>query len=118
MIDAPTAAEIAASVARWRETRGADVSDFEERVAANALGIAEREAALWPAAEARAVARLRALTGPDGGFAALEAALAAMIRAREIAPTDPALIGHLIAAARDRLAIDQPSYVHDLGESE
>ncbi len=112
MIDGPTAAKLIAAADR------AGHSDFEQRVAANARGIAEREAALWPAAEARAVARLRALTGHHGDFAALEAALAALIRDRVIAATDPTLLHYLRETARDRLAIDQPNYVHGLGESE
>lgn len=113
MIDAPTAAELSAAAARIPDGDG-----FEARVAANARGIVAREAALWPAAEARAIVRLRSLTGRDGDFATLDAALAAMIRDRAIAATDPALLDHLRESARDRLAIDQPNYVHGLGESE
>ena len=112
MIDGPTAAELAAAADR------AGDSDFERRVAENARGIVAREASLWPAAAARAVVRLRALTARDGNFAELERALIEMIETRAIAPTDPALLDHLRATARDRLAIDQPRYVHDLGESE
>ena len=113
MIDAPTAAELSAAAARIPDGDG-----FEARVAANARNIVAREAALWPAAVARAVTRLRALTGRDGDFTTLEAALADMIRTRALPPGDPALLHHLRETARDRLAIDQPGYVHGLGEAE
>lgn len=115
MNTAPTAAEIVAAVVRWLDGGAPDATGFAGKVAANALGIVARELDLGPAAEARAVTRLEALTGRAGSFAALEQALCEMIERHEIALTDPLLREHLRATARDRLAIDQPRYRSLLG---
>lgn len=110
MHDGPTAAALCTAVARWLDEGAAGADGFYGKVAANALAIVARELDLGPAAQARAIARLTALTGRTGSFADLEAALCAMIDRRDIALTDPALLAHLRASAGDRLAIDQPRY--------
>ena len=74
----------------------------------------QRELELSPAAEARAVERMRALLGRDGDFVALNRALAEAIRAGSMTPATPALRAHLRATALDMLAIDQPRYAHEL----
>ncbi|MBV8237221.1 MAG: hypothetical protein JO221_00485 [Sphingomonas sp.] len=114
MITHPTAQALVEGVARWLPVDGS-ASGFALRVARNALEIAARDMALGPAADARAVERLRALTGRDGTREALDRRLTDMIRAGEIAPDDPALIAHMKACALDSLAIDQPKYAHELG---
>lgn len=115
MNTAPTASEIVAAVQAWLENGAPDAAGFAGKVAANALGIVARELDLGPAAQASAVTRLEALTGRTGPFAALEQALCDMIERHEIALTDPTLVTHLRATARDRLAIDQPRYHSLLG---
>ena len=110
MNTAPTPREIVAAVAAWLERGAPDAAGFAGKVAANALGIVTRDLDLGPASQARAVARLEALTGRTGSFAELEAPLCATIEQRRIDLTDPALRDRLAATARDRLAIDQPRY--------
>ena len=63
---------------------------FAQKVAANALGIAQRELENGPAVTAGEAARL-----------------SAAIRAGEV---DEALVGHLIRITLAKLAIDQPTY--------
>lgn len=116
MNTAPTAHEIIAAAAAWLDNGAPDASGFAGKVAANALGIVARELDLGPAAEARAVERLAALTGRAGSFADLEAALCDLIDAGAVDLDDPRLATHLRDTARDRLAIDQPRYRSLLGD--
>lgn len=113
MITHPSAQELVESVANWLPLDGS-ASAFGLRVARNALGIAARELALAPAADARAVERMAALLGRTGTRDALDAALVEAIRTGAIAPDDPRLLTHLKAAALDALAIDEPNYAHEL----
>lgn len=114
MITHPTAHELVAGVAHWLPVDGS-ASVFGLRVARNALEIAARDMALSPAADARAVERMRALLSRDGTRDELDAALVEAIRSGTIAPDDPALVAHLKATALDTIAIDQPKYAHTLG---
>ena len=111
----PTAHEIVTAVAAWLTDGAAGADGFAGKVAANALGIVARELDQGPAARAKAVERLMALTGRMGTVDALEQALCAMIEADEIGLDDPRLADHLRQTARDRLAIDQPRYRSLLG---
>ena len=113
MITHPTAQEMIAGVAQWLPVDGS-ASGFGLRVARNALEIAARDLALSPAADARAVDRMRALLGEEGSRDDLDRALVAAIRDGRIAPDDPALVAHLRAVALDTIAIDQPKYAHAL----
>ncbi|TPE61158.1 hypothetical protein FJQ54_09710 [Sandaracinobacter neustonicus] len=73
---------------------------FHARVAGNALAIVARELAQQPdAAEAAALA-------PLGGASALCEAL----RAGQLSPDDPAVLGPVRAAVLARLAVDNPRY--------
>lgn len=117
MIEQPSIAQLVEATARWAAGNDdAPAGSFGRRVARSALDTVSRELAQGPAAEARAVDRMRALLGQDGDFATLNRALADAIRAGRIAPGDAALLAHLKATARDMLAIDQPRYAHELGE--
>lgn len=115
MTAGPTAAEILTSVRHWLDSGADNAHGFHGKVAANALAIAQRDIDSWPAAEARAVARLEAITGRAGSFDDLEARLCAMVRDGEVAVADSRVREHLRATAIDRLAIDQPSYRSLLG---
>jgi hypothetical protein len=115
MTAGPGVSEIVAAVKLWLEGGADNAQGFHGKVAANALAIAQRELDHWPAAEARAVARLEAITGRAGSFDDLEALLCAMLRDGEVAVADSRVREHLRATAADRLAIDQPSYRSLLG---
>lgn len=110
----PNAQELVGSVAKWLPVDGS-ASGFQLRIARNALEIAARELALAPAADARAVERMRALLARDGTRDELDAALVDAIRSGALAPGDPRLLAHLRACALDALTIDQPNYAHELG---
>jgi hypothetical protein len=83
---------------------------FPQRVAANALGIAQRELERGPALAAAERARLAALLGRDGALAELNAALAEALRTGAIDLAGDALIAHLIATTVAKMSIDQPGY--------
>lgn len=116
MITHPTAQELVAGVAAWLPIDGS-ASVFGLRVARNALEIAARDMAMSPAADLRAVERMRALLGRAGTRGELDAALVEAIRGGAIAPDDAGLVAHLHACAVDTIAIDQPKYAHTLGSS-
>ena len=80
------------------------------RVAANVIGLVERELALAPASDAAEHARLEALLDRSGALAELNAELARRIRAGEIAVDHPELIEHLWATTLEKLAVDNPEY--------
>jgi uncharacterized protein DUF6285 len=80
------------------------------RVAANVIGLVQRELALGPASDAAERERLRALLGRDGSLAELNAELARRIRAGELSTGDAELHAHLWACALEKLAVDNPGY--------
>ena len=111
MITHPTAGELREALdAVEAGPPGDPRAAFLARVADNARATLEREAALGPAAEAAAVARLRALLALDGDFETLNAELCARLADGRLAPLDPAVLAHLKASVTDQVAIDQPSY--------
>lgn len=111
MITHPTADELRQALAGVETGPPGDArAAFIARVADNARATLDREAALGPAAEAAAVARLQALLRRDGDFETLNAELCARLRDGRLAPLDPAVLAHLKASAMDQVAIDQPGY--------
>uniref|UniRef100_B0SZW8 DUF6285 domain-containing protein n=1 Tax=Caulobacter sp. (strain K31) TaxID=366602 RepID=B0SZW8_CAUSK len=111
MITHPTAAELSEALAGLEAGPPGDArAAFIARVADNARATLEREAALGPAAQAAAVARLRALLGLEGSFEALNAELCARLADGGLVPLDPAVLAHLRASVVDQIAIDQPGY--------
>lgn len=114
MITHPTAPELIDSVIRFIEERAApnlkDRDAFLARVAVNALGAVKREIEQGPAAEARAVERLRGLLGRDGDFATLNAALCDGLADGSIDGSAPDVLAHLKASVIDQVRIDQPQY--------
>ena len=107
---------LARALAGWRASPDPARAPFLDRVADNAQAILDREAALRPASDEAAVARLSALLGESGDAGALTATLAQAIRDGRIPHDDPALLDHLRRSALDDLAIDQPRYRHALSE--
>lgn len=114
MQDEPTAAEILPAIARFlRETVTTDHSAhtmFQARVAANAVDLAAREAALAPGFDAEEKARLKALLGDEGDLLALNRKLADQIADGTLTLDTPGLKAHLWATSMAKLAVDQPAY--------
>lgn len=113
MITHPRTEELVQSVALWLEQIRPTLDPrnaFLARVAGNALATVGREISQGPAAEARAIELMAGLLGHGGDFAALNAELAAAIRAGAMTVETPGLLAALQVMAKDQLAIDQPSY--------
>ena len=115
--DRPTAAELLAAIAdflRAEATPALDRTDprlgFQMRVAVNSLAILEREGRLGPAADARELARLKALLGRDGTLAELNRELARQLRTGARDETDAQLMVHLEATTADKIAIANPKW--------
>jgi hypothetical protein len=112
--DEPAAAEILPAVARFlRETVTKDSSAhtmFQARVAANAVDLAAREAALAPKFDEEERARLKSLLGEDGDLQALNCKLADRITGGTLTLDTPGLKAHLWATSMAKLAVDQPAY--------
>lgn len=108
MLDDPPAALLVAEV---RQALEAGLPPgFPQKVAANALGIAQRELEAGPALAAAAQARLARLLGRDGEPGALTGALAQALRDGGIGLDDDGLLAHLILTSCAKLAVDQPRY--------
>lgn len=117
MITHPKTEELAESVALWIEQIRPSLDPrnaFLARVAANAMATIRRELTDGPAAEARATTAMAGVLGHDGDFAALNAELCDRIRAGELTVETPGLLAALRVMAMDQLAIDQPSYRHEV----
>lgn len=83
---------------------------FEMRVTLNALQLVRRTLELAPDSDAREAARLRGLLGEAGDLRALNEILCARIRSGAMDLTTPGLWEHLLATAKEKLAVDQPTY--------
>lgn len=110
----PTKEELVRAVRGWMEGEPTTADGFHRKVAANAMGIVERELTLWPAAEARAIERMSAILGERGSYDALNDALAEAIRSGAVDAMSPPVFAHLKQTALDMLAVDQPRYRHEL----
>jgi hypothetical protein len=117
--DQPTLAELVAVVREFLEHRALPALEghtaFHARVAANALGIVERQLEHGTEAEAAERARLEALLGRTGTLDELNRELCRRIRAEEIGGDDADLMRHLrettlAKLAVAKLAVDQPNY--------
>lgn len=114
MIEGPRKDELLEATAAWLNDAASPAEGFHRKVAANALGIVTRELTQWPAAEAAAVARMQAILGRDGDYAALNLALAEALRDGTVSADDAVVFDHLRRTALDMLAVDQPRYRHEL----
>uniref|UniRef100_A0A0N4Z3R7 DUF6285 domain-containing protein n=1 Tax=Parastrongyloides trichosuri TaxID=131310 RepID=A0A0N4Z3R7_PARTI len=88
MIEGPRKDELLEATAAWLNDAASPAEGFHRKVAANALGIVTRELTQWPAAEAAAVARMQAILGRDGDYAALNLALAEALRDGTVSADD------------------------------
>lgn len=103
----PVAAELLEAAEAWLKASAVPALDgrsrFEARVAANAVGIAAREAAWDTRFAADALMRLRAL-GHDS------LSLGPALERGEIGLASPAVRDHLRRLALERCSVDQPGY--------
>jgi hypothetical protein len=120
MQDLPTAAELVDAVREFLERdvhpQASGATRFHSRVAMNVLAIVKRELDLGPAADAAERARLQRLlpdVGADASLRDLNAALAARIRDRSFGTERDAVVAHLRATVRDKLAIANPRHLPD-----
>jgi hypothetical protein len=117
VITHPKTEELVQSVALWIDQirPGLDPRNaFLARVASNALATVGRELTVGPAAEAEAVRLLAGLLGGEAPFEELNAELCARIREGRMTVETPGLLNALREIAFAQLAIDQPSYKHEL----
>ena len=114
MQDQPTAEELVGAVRDFilnvamPQLQARDA--FHARVAANALGIVQRELEIAPDANAQEHDRLRQLVGVDGTLEELNRELCNRIRAGEMGPDTPGMTEHLWDTTLTKLGIDQPKY--------
>jgi aminoglycoside phosphotransferase (APT) family kinase protein len=112
--DRPSAAELLEAVREFVEQDVQPALDgrgaFHARVAANALGIVERELVLGPSVDAPVVARLSALLARDGTARELIAALATGIRDGSLDDHDDEVVGTVLDVVRAKLAVANPRY--------
>lgn len=106
--DAPSAAELAEAVREWLEGDVADATEgrvrFHARVAANVMGMLERELRLGPAQADAHRARLDRLGVAD------DAHLAAAIRAGELDDRWEEVVAEVWATVVDKLEVAHPGY--------
>ena len=114
MYDQPSLVELVAVVREFLEQKALPALEghtaFHARVAANALGIVERQLERGAAAEEAERARLEALLGRTGTLDELNRELCRRIRAGEIGGDDGELMRHLRETTLAKLAVDQPRY--------
>lgn len=106
MQDNPSAALLIAEV-RKGLIDGIDPG-FAQKVAANTLGIAERELCNVPATSKQEHARLEKLVGPEGDLQQRNRRLADAIRDGSL--FGDCLVAHLIRITLAKIEVDQPSY--------
>ena len=114
MYDRPTRRELLATIRAFLEGEVMPALEgrqaFHARVAANALGIVERELEHAESQERLALERLGELLDRRGSFEELELELCRRIREGEIGLDSPGLVEHLRATTLAKLAVDQPRY--------
>jgi hypothetical protein len=112
--DQPSAAELVAAVRDFLQEHAMPALEgraaFHARVAANALGIVERQLRLGPEQEDAERERLRALLGREGSLEELNRELCRRIREGSLDAGSPGLAEHLRATTLAKLAVDQPRY--------
>jgi hypothetical protein len=106
--DSPPAALL---VAEARKALDAGLAaGFPQKVAANALGIAQRELELGPSLAQAERARLADLLSRDATLAELNAAFSRALRDGDLDISGDNLLAHLILTTIAKLSVDQPSY--------
>jgi len=112
--DRPTAAELLEAVREFVERDAQPGLEgraaFHARVAANALGIVERELVLGPATDAPVAERLRELLGREGSPHELAAALATGLHDETLDDRRDDVVDAVVAVVGAKLAIANPRY--------
>jgi len=115
--DRPTAAELVDAVREFltREVQPALEGRlaFHTRVAANALGMIERELRIGPERDAAETRRAAAILGHDGDARTLERELASRIRDGSLDAKAAEVRDHVRATVRAKLEVANPSYLED-----
>jgi len=110
--DVPSATNLVAAVREFLERDVMAATEgrvaFHARVAANVLGMVERELASGPGTTAAVRTNLATILGQDAPVAALVEELATRIR--EGAPLDPGTITAVRETVRAKLAVSNPDY--------
>ena len=113
--DRPTAAELIQAVREFLEHDVMAATEgrvkFHTRVAANALGMIERELTDGPAFDDAERARAAALLGHDADVRALEREVAAGIRDGSLDGQLDAVRDHVRATVREKLIVTNPGYL-------
>jgi hypothetical protein len=114
--DRPTAAELVQAVREFLEHDVMATStdtrvQFHARVAANALGMVERELTSGPELVDNERARAAALLGHDDEVGLLERELAARIRDGSLDDRLDAVREHVRATVREKLLVANPGYL-------
>jgi hypothetical protein len=114
--DRPTAPELVQAVREFLEHDVLATStdkrvQFHARVAANALGMIERELAMGRALDATERARAAALLGHDDDVRILERELAARIRDGSLDDRLDAVRDHVRATVYEKLLVANPGYL-------
>jgi len=114
--DRPTAAELIQAVREFLEHDVMTTSEdrrvqFHARVAANALGMVERELARGRELDAAERARAAALLGRDDDVRILERELAARIRDGSLDDRLDAVRDHVRRTVREKLLVANPGYL-------
>ncbi len=114
MQDQPTAIELVGTVRDFIQNVAMPQlegrASFHARVAANALGIVQRELETAPEANTHEQKRLAAILERDGTLEDLNRELCTRIRNGELDLQSPNLADHLWETTLTKLAIDQPKY--------
>ncbi|GIU89378.1 MAG: hypothetical protein KatS3mg010_0477 [Acidimicrobiia bacterium] len=117
MQDRPTAAELVTAVREWIEREVMPSAEgrvaFHARVAANALGIVERELTLDAALTDGQRERARSLVDGDGTAVDLERELAARIRDGSLDDRIDEVRAHVRRTVREKLLVANPGYLPD-----
>jgi 2-phospho-L-lactate transferase/gluconeogenesis factor (CofD/UPF0052 family) len=113
--DRPTAAELVAAVREYLERDVMEATDgriaFHARVAANVLGMVERELVLGADQDEAEHARLVALLGREGTLRELTEVLAADIRSSAMDARWTETVEHVRATVRAKLEVANPRYL-------
>jgi hypothetical protein len=117
MQDRPTAVELVEAIREFLEQDVMPAVDgrvrFHTRVAANALGMLERELALGPGLDAAERARMSALLGHDADVATLTTELAARIRDGSLDDRRDEVVAAVRESVREKLLVANPDYLGD-----
>ena len=117
--DRPNAVELVAAVRAFLLEHAVPNTQgqlaFHARVAANALGIVERELMQGPVMDTAERERLAALLGQDSDLETLNRELAAQIRNGFLDDRKAEVLDHLRQTSIDKLAIAKPNYLRPEG---